>query len=115
MKFFKKKFNFGLVAEYIVLLLYKIQFYKILHHRYKTYVGEIDLIVSRGSTLVFIEVKARRLQIDSDIITSNQQQRIHRTAELFVSKKPQYANYDLRFDLVIIRPYKLPQIIRNAW
>lgn len=115
MSLFKNKFNFGLIAEYIVLLLYKIKFYKILHHRHKTYVGEIDLIASRNKTLVFIEVKARRCQIDEHIISSNQQRRIHRAAELFISKKPQYANYDLRFDLVIVRPYKLPQIIKNAW
>lgn len=47
-------FKLGIIAEYIVLLLYKVRFYSILQHRMKTYVGEIDLIVVRNKQLVFI-------------------------------------------------------------
>lgn len=110
-----KKYRLGILAEYIVLILYKIRFYNILHRRMKTYVGEIDLIALRGKQLVFIEVKARKNGLHEGIISQDQQIRIKRTAELFLSQNWQYTNYNIRFDLAVIRPYRWPLIIKNAW
>ncbi len=109
------RYNLGILAEYFVLICYVIRFYQPLHHRYKSYVGEIDLIMKRGKQLVFIEVKARKYGIHDGIVSDNQQQRITQAAELFVAKHQQYNGYDIRFDLVIVKPYCLPQIIKNAW
>jgi putative endonuclease len=108
-------FKLGIFAEYIVLFRYRIFFYQILQLRYKTYVGEIDLIVSRGKTLVFVEVKARKNGMHEGIVLDEQIKRIKRAAELFLSKNPQYAQYDIRFDFALIEPYKFPMIIKNAW
>lgn len=110
-----KSFKPGIVAEYLVLLLYKIRLYSILHHRMKTYVGEIDLVVSRGKQLVFIEVKARKNGIYEGIVSQAQQDRIKRAAELFLSKNSEYKDYNIRFDLVVIRAYCWPIIIENVW
>lgn len=108
-------FKLGIIAEYIVLLLYKVRFYSILQHRMKTYVGEIDLIVVRNKQLVFIEVKARRDGIYEGLVSYTQQNRIRRAAELFLSKYSEYSGYNIRFDLVVIQPYRWPTIIENAW
>ena len=110
-----KSFKPGIFAEYLVLLLYKIRLYSILHHRMKTYVGEIDLVASRGKQLVFIEVKARKHGIYEGIVSQVQQERIKRAAELFLSKNPEYENYDIRFDLVVVKPYSWPMVIENVW
>ncbi|GAB4167306.1 MAG: YraN family protein [Rickettsiaceae bacterium] len=107
--------NPGLVAEYLVLFYYAIRMYKLLHHRYKTTVGEIDLIMLKGKQLVFIEVKSRKYGMHENIVSANQQQRIARAAELFIAKNYQYSNYNIRFDLAVVRPYRLPLIIENAW
>lgn len=107
--------NFGLVAEYVVYFIYKLKFYKILHHRKRYHLGEIDLIALRGKNLVFIEVKARRTNIDDRIVSLNQRQRIKKVAEVFISCHQKYQNYNIRFDLVIIKPFTWPQIIKNAW
>ena len=109
------RYNLGIVAEYYVLIYYVIGFYQPLHHRYKSYVGEIDIIMKRGKWLVFIEVKARKHGIDEAIVSGNQQRRISKTAELFITKNQRYTGYNIRFDLVIVKPYRLPQIIKNAW
>ncbi|MDC0864636.1 YraN family protein [Rickettsiaceae bacterium] len=109
-----KKYKLGIFAEYFAAMLYMLRFYSILHHRMKTYVGEIDLVASKFSQLVFIEVKARKCGIYDGIVSNSQQERIRRAAELFLSKNAKYQNYDVRFDLVVIRPYKVPLIIRNA-
>jgi len=50
-----------------------------------------------------------------NIVPKSQQNRIRRSAELFLSHNNQYNGWDIRFDLVFIRPYKLPVIIKNAW
>jgi putative endonuclease len=81
----------------------------------KTYVGEVDIIAARRNTLVFIEVKARKNGISELNLSLNQQRRVTKAAEFFISKNPKYSNYDIRFDLVIITPYRLPIIIKNAW
>lgn len=110
-----KKINFGLLAEYVVFIFYKIKFHQILHHRMRNYAGEIDLIALRWKTIIFIEVKARRSEIDDRFVSYNQQNRIKRAAQVFLNRNPKYQNYEIRFDLVIVRPYKLPIIIKNAW
>jgi len=51
----------------------------------------------------------------ANIVSKNQQNRIRRSAELFLSYNSKYNNYDIRFDLVFIQPYKWPLIIKNAW
>jgi putative endonuclease len=50
-----------------------------------------------------------------NIVPKNQQNRIRRSAELFLSHNDKYNGCEVRFDLVFIRPYKLPVIIENAW
>lgn len=109
------RYNLGMLAEYFVLIYYLVRFYQPLHHRYKSYAGEIDLIMKRGKWLVFIEVKARKYGMHDGIVSDNQQQRISRAAELFLAKHQQYTGHNIRFDLVIVKPYCFPQIIKNAW
>ena len=108
-------FYFGLLAEYVTILLYKLKFYHILAHRQKTYVGEIDIIALRRRSLVFIEVKDRKHGIAYLNLSAQQMQRIRKAAMLFISQNIKYQNYDVRFDLVLISPYKWPKIIKNAW
>ncbi len=109
------KFNFGLLAEYLTIFFYRLSLHQILYHRLRNHGGEIDLIAIRGKQLIFIEVKARKTIINDQILLHKQQQRIKRAAEIFLMHRPKYQNYNIRFDLVIIRPYKLPIIIKNAW
>ena len=108
-------FKLGIFAEYIILFLYKICFYQILHRRYKAYVGEVNLIVARGKTLVFVEVKARKYGLHDGIVSSDQINRIRSTAELFLSKNSEYSKYNIRFNFALVRPYRFPIIIKNAW
>lgn len=108
-------YSFGVFAEYIAAFCYLIRFYKILGHRVKTRMGEVDLIVLRRRTIVFIEVKARMKEIDEILCLPRQQQRIRHAAELFLQKNRKYQGYDIRFDLCVVRPYRWPQVIENVW
>lgn len=108
-------FKFGVFAEYLVMLLYMLQLFSILHRRMRNIAGEIDIVCQRGGLIVFVEVKARSNDLDDVLCTPWQQQRIRKAAEVFLQRNPKYSTCDVRFDLVVIRPYKLPQIIKNAW
>lgn len=107
-------YYFGILAEFVTASLYILTFHRFVAWRMRNYLGEIDLIFTRGNTLVFVEVKARRHNL-SEVITSQQTQRISRAAEFYCSKHPKYSNYDKRFDLVNISLDKFPEIIKNAW
>ncbi len=70
-------------------------------------VGELDLVMlEKGvawSTLVFIEVRQRRLSGFGDAalsVTTAKQNKIIKTAKYFLQQHPQYANYDCRFDVI---------------
>ncbi len=77
-----------------------------------THAGEVDLIVRKGKTIVFVEVKKRRSQEQAAYaIQAKQQERIRRAAEGFIARAPQYQNFDIRFDMVLVsRSFKFRHI-----
>lgn len=82
--------------------------------------GEIDLIGIEKSTqtLIFFEVKYRknsRHGHPTETITSGQQQRIRRCAEVFLQKYPKYQNRDCRFDVIGMIAEQAPEWIQNAF
>ena len=109
-----KSYRFGILSEYLVIWFLRLQGYTITDRRCRTRLGEIDLIARRGKTLAFIEVKARKNQ-ENELVHLRQQQRISRSASLLIAKRKEFANLKARFDVVIVRPWKIPKHIKNAW
>ena len=73
--------------------------------RYKTPVGEIDLIMRRGNVLAFIEVKYRPDAASGlYALQPKQAQRLQRAAEHYLTMRPDLSQLTLRFDLVVITP-----------
>jgi len=107
-------YKFGLFSETITCFFLRIKGYKILERRYKTNLGEVDIIAKKSGVIIFIEVKARK-NGETDVLAQHQMKRIIKSGELFIAKHRQFASFDLRFDLIIIRPFKLPEHIINAW
>jgi putative endonuclease len=106
----------GRFAETVAALFLNLKGYRTVARRFRSPLGEIDLVMRRGGTLVFVEVKARRT-IDAAIlaITPTARGRLLRAAESFVSRHPQAAGMRLRFDIVAIRPRRLPHHIVDAF
>ncbi len=77
-----------------------------------TMAGEIDLIMRKGRTIVFVEVKKRStLDNAAYAIQPRQQERIRYAAEAFLASHPQFAEFDIRFDAVLIAfPFKLKHL-----
>jgi len=79
-------------------------------------VGEIDIIASQGRALAFIEVKARETsEAGLEAISADQRARIVRGAEAFVAAHPQYADFDMRFDVITVQPWRWPKRFADAW
>jgi len=53
-------YRHGLLAETVAALLLRLKGHRIIARRYKTPVGEIDLVALKGKRLAFAEVKLRR-------------------------------------------------------
>lgn len=106
----------GQRAEAWASILLMLKGYRILNRRFKTPIGEVDLIIKRGKVIAFVEVKARKTRDDAAYaITDRQKKRIEGAAGLFLSQNPHLTNYFCRFDAVLVAPLALPAHIANAW
>ena len=109
-------FRLGLSAESRAAMVLIAKGYRILARRFKTPVGEIDIVARRRRSLVFVEVKAReRVDDAAEAVTGRAKQRIVAAAELWLSRNPADAQSDIRFDVILVMPGKIPQHIPNAF
>ena len=112
----KSTYKFGLFAESIAIVFLMLKGYSIVAKRYKTPLGEIDIIAKKAKSLIGIEVKARRKEFDiSEVITRKQKKRIVNGIKMFLSKNQQYNDYTIRFDVIAVRPFRIPKHIINFW
>lgn len=78
--------------------------------------GEVDLILVRGKTLIFVEVKYRPTLVQAmEAITVQNQIRVARSSAVFLQKNPKYKDYQVRYDAVLLAPKKWPKHLQNAW
>ena len=90
--------------------------YRVLFRRFKTPVGEIDIVARRRGVLVFVEVKAReKLEDAAEAIGKRQQSRIIAAAEFWLAGHPRDASGDIRFDVVLVAPGRLPVHLPGAF
>lgn len=110
----KKSWYKGLRAEKIAKWVLRVKLYRVLEERYKSSVGEIDLIARKGSMLIFVEVKARKdFNTCIESVSFRQQNRIRRAAELYLSTAKNFK--EVRFDVFLVKPYAFPVHIKNAF
>ncbi|MEX0840555.1 MAG: YraN family protein [Parvibaculum sp.] len=110
----------GQRAEMLAALWLRFKGYRILARRLKTRAGEIDLVARRGRALVIVEVKASaRAEMAGEraveALLPRQQQRLTRAADHLLAMRPALAGLDLRFDVVLVAPGRLPRHLEDAW
>jgi putative endonuclease len=109
-------FRTGLSAEARAAAFLIAKGYRILAKRFRTPHGEIDLVARRRNLLAFVEVKARENLDDAAYaVTPRQQARIIAAAQIWLMAHPEHAEYDLRFDAMLIAPRRLPRHIMAAF
>jgi len=106
----------GRRAEWMAAWYLRLKFYRVLARRYRTPVGEIDLIVRRGRTIAFVEVKQRPSEGEGlDAVRPSAAQRIARAAEQWVASHPAAAGFDRRFDIIVAVSGRLPRHLVSAF
>ena len=95
----------GRSGERIAVRCLKDHGYKILHRNWKSSLGEIDIIARQGSTLCFVEVKARSGENFGDgleAVGPTKQAQIVRAALGFLMQH-KLPVQDCRFDVIAVR------------
>ena len=98
------RIKLGRKAEKEACKLLKKRGYKIITRNYEIREGEIDIIVRKGETIVFVEVRSKSLPIilrPVETITTTKQKKIIFTAKDFVNKH-KLQNLTYRFDVVSV-------------
>ena len=90
--------------------------YRIVARRWKTPFGEIDIVARRRRSLVFVEVKARATADEAaEAVTERGKSRIIGAAEFWLASHPDDVNAEIRFDVILVAPGKMPPHIANAF
>ena len=111
----KNTYRTGIWAEYYAAFRLVIRGYYILNFRYKTKVGEVDIIAKKGHIIAFIEVKYRQSLDDGvSAISLKSRSRIRRASEHFILGK-QTESHTLRFDVIAINNKLKMRHIENAF
>ncbi len=106
----------GRWAEHLAAWRLRFAGYRVVARNYRSPAGEIDLVVRRGRTLVFVEVKARGTLTDAaEAIRLGQQRRIRNAATAFLARHSHLGTCNLRFDAVLIAPGRMPRHVPDAW
>ena len=109
-------FRTGLSAESRAAAYLMAKGYRILAKRFRTPYGEIDLVARKRNLVAFIEVKARASLDDAAYaVTPRQQARIIDAAGAWLMTHPEHAEFEIRFDAVLIAPRPLPRYLLAAF
>jgi putative endonuclease len=109
-------FRLGISAESRAAAWLIAHGYRILARRWKSPLGEIDIVAARRHLLIFVEVKARAdLDDAAESVTEQQRRRIAAAAEAWLAAFPQPSIRDMRFDAILVAPGRLPRHIPAAF
>jgi putative endonuclease len=109
-------FRTGLSAESRAAMLLVAKGFRILARRWKSPVGEIDIVARRRGLLVFVEVKARETLDDAAwSVTDRQRARIVAAAQAWLARHPDDSVRDIRFDAMLVAPRRVPRHIPAAF
>ena len=97
------------------MLWLRLQGWRIVGRRVKTSRGEIDLIVRRGRTVAFVEVKWRSTATERDTAIDAYRLRRVAAAVKAVAHRFLRAGDNPRIDVLLLAPGRWPRHIVNAW
>ncbi|RYG23090.1 MAG: YraN family protein, partial [Burkholderiales bacterium] len=94
----------------------RLKLYRIIVTRYKTPVGEIDLVAERLGTIVFVEVKTRsKARSEGEAMGAVNQRRITHAAQYWLAKHSRHAHSAFRFDVIFLARGSWPRHVINAF
>jgi putative endonuclease len=99
----ERAYRKGLAAELRAAAYLWMRGYRIVAMRYKTSVGEVDLIARRGGVIVFVEVKARESAHQAlAAVSPRNRMRVERAALAYLAAHPSCQALQPRFDVIAV-------------
>lgn len=114
----RRRFTYlrGRGAERVALLWLMARGYRPLARRYAAAGGEIDLVMRRGGTIAFVEVKARAtMEAARSSIDPVKRRRIGRAARAWLARNAWAAGMTRRGDAVFLAPGSWPAHVEDAF
>jgi|SRR5689334_6221495 putative endonuclease len=109
-------FRVGISAESRAAAFLIAKGFRILARRWRSPLGEIDIVARRRHLLVFAEVKARpTIDEAAESVNERQRRRIAAAAEVWLAANPDENVRDIRFDAILVAPGKIPRHIQAAF
>ena len=96
---------------------YRLRLYRILATNVWVGGNELDVVASRGRTVVFCEVKSKsgtRFGDPLEMVTAEKVRRVHQASELWLARRPAFAGFTVRYDIIAVRGRRL-QCLRAAF
>ncbi|HET9115883.1 MAG TPA: YraN family protein [Gaiellaceae bacterium] len=103
----------GVAAERRARRWYRLRGWRILGTNVWAGGNELDLIVRRGSTLRFVEVKEKRGPRFGDpleMVTAEKQRRLRRAAASWLGAHPELAGLAVGFDVIAVRDGRVQRV-----
>lgn len=111
-----RNYRRGHRGERLAALALMLKGFRIVARRYRTPLGEIDLIARRGDLVVIVEVKVREsLAAAMDAVGAHAARRIEGAADLWLARQPDFSRLSVRFDLVAVLPRRWPVHVPNLF
>lgn len=112
----RRAFRRGHRAELFAALYLIARCYRIVAIRYRTKVGEIDIIARKGDLVACIEVKARSSEEGAVFaVTGSTQHRIRAASDVWLARQPDAHRLSIRYDIVAVLPWRLPRHLPGAF
>jgi putative endonuclease len=109
-------FRLGLSAESRAAAFLVAKGYRIVARRWRSVLGEVDIVARRRRLLAFVEVKARAtLDEAAGAVLPHQRRRIIGAARAWLAAHPDDAARDIRFDVMLVAPRCIPRHIQAAF
>lgn len=106
----------GHKSESFAAFALRLKGWRIIAKRYRSPLGEIDLIARKADLIAMIEVKARTtLKEAMESVTPAAQKRIMGSADLWLSRQKDAAKLSVRFDIIAVLPWRWPVHIERAF
>src|SRR5262245_47330629 len=109
-------FRVGISAESRAAAFLIAKGFRILARRWRSPLGEIDIVARRRRLLVFAEVKSRAsLDEAAEAVDKRQRRRIAAAAEVWLATNPDVKILDIRFDAILVAPGRIPRHVEAAF
>lgn len=103
----------GFSAERRAVRWYRLRGWRILGENVWVGGNELDLIVRRGGTLRFVEVKEKRGTRFGDpleMVTAEKRRRLRRAAEAWLGARPELGRLAVGFDVIAVRDGRVQRV-----